>query len=514
MVIEETKRKALPALTERTKQAEVELEKLKEMNKEFEASAAILKQNVDTSIVWFLQQEVVEGKFKGNLKAAVVSMDELEAEVAIWAKEAHKESMLVDVLAKQRQVKKNEARRIEELLIELTKQFDLRKLHFTHLKTRSNDLSNQILELSATSNVLAGEHKCCQPLTRDVNRNMEGLKGKIDTLRNELRKLHDEESMNDKVIKKQHTQNSIAAAQKDVLRVELKEELNTIHLKNEKLRYQSLQIKKHTSLINDLRQDMLYLKSESRAAMNARDLNQVKFICQKEDCRILHERVNHQEQALAHEKKNISTTEEDLRLLRLQAANIDRCTEAVRHRLCNPPVQAETIALLQEQIAQQQNIDEKLSHKLKDSKYSFKTPVRECIPSKDELEVNIAILEKMLADKEEEFLKNDIVAEQLTSECDDLLTQIAAQKKPRKSINLVSRVNGANARLREVTRRRLSTISELSMYQAMAMKLEQENGKYDTELSSEGCNPIEQGDDPPRKKAEYKKKTTTTASVL
>ncbi len=505
LVIEETKRQALPALTERIKQAEVELKKLKEMNKGFEASAAMLKQDVDTSIAWFLQQEVVEGKFKGNLKAAVVSTDDLEAEVAIWAKEARMESMLVDLLAKQRQIKKNEAKRIEELIKELTKQIDLRKLHLTDLKTRSNDLSNQILELSATSNVLADEHKSCQSLTRDVYRNMEGLKGKIDTLCNELRKLHDEESMKDKAIKKQHAENSIAAAQKDALRVEHKEKLNTIHLKNEKLRHQSLQIQKHTSLTNDLRQDMLYLKSESRAAMNTRDLNQVKFICQKEDCRVLHEKVNHQEQALAHEKKNISTTEEGLRLLRLQAANIDRCTEAVRHRLCNPPVQAETIALLQQQIAQQQNIAEQLSHKLKDSKYSFKTPARECIPSKDELEVNIAILEKMLANKEEELLKKDIVAKQLTSECDDLLTKIATQKKPKKSINLVSRVSGANARLREATRRRLSTISELSMYQAMAVKFEQENEKNDTELSSEGCNPIEQGDEPFRKTEEYKK---------
>ncbi len=83
LVIVEEKGRALPALIDRIKQAEVELKELKGINKEFEASAAMLKQDVDTSIAWFLQQEVVKDKFRGNLKVAVVSTENLEAEVAL-----------------------------------------------------------------------------------------------------------------------------------------------------------------------------------------------------------------------------------------------------------------------------------------------------------------------------------------------------------------------------------------------------------------------------------------------
>ncbi len=379
------------------------------------------------------------------------------------------------LLAKQRQVKKNEATRIEESIKEMTKQIRLRKSYLTDLKTRSDDVSNQIFELSTIYNALGDEHKSRQSLIRSANQNTEELKGKIDALRNELRKLHDEVSVTDEVIKKQHAENSIAAAQKNALFMKLNGKLNAIQLKNETLRLQAARIEKHTLLINNLRQDMFHLMSESRAAMNKKDLNQVKFIRQNEDILVLRERVSHQERAMAHGKKNISTTEEGLRLLRLQVAEIDRRTEAVHHRLRNPPVQAETIVLLQEQIAQQQNIAEELSHKLKDSRYSFGTPVRECgAPSKDDLEVNVAILEKMLADREEEFRKKDTVAKQMTSECDDLLAQLVQKKPKKKSIALVSRVNGAEARLREATRRRLATVSELSMYQAMAMTLEKE----------------------------------------
>ena len=69
----------------------------------------------------------------------------------------------------------------------------------------------------------------------------------------------------------------------------------------------------------------------------------------------------------------------------------------------------------------------------------------------------------------------------MTALSDKLRTQ--ANEGRSDTLKLAKRVNEFQARIKEVTRKMMATVSELSMYQATALKLQQE--KHDQEQSLE-----------------------------
>ena len=100
-----------------------------------------------------------------------------------------------------------------------------------------------------------------------------------------------------------------------------------------------------------------------------------------------------------------------------------------------------------------------------------------------------------MADKKEQLLEKDLVLEEVSNLANRLRTQALEGRED--TLELAKRVNDFQARIKGTTRRMMATVSELSMYQATAMKLTQENTYKDEQLSNmmrnldEGMAPTE-----------------------
>ena len=93
-------------------------------------------------------------------------------------------------------------------------------------------------------------------------------------------------------------------------------------------------------------------------------------------------------------------------------------------------------------------------------------------PDRTQLASKIEALQEILNDKKEQMLEKDLVLEEVATLSDKLRTNAAEGHE--QTLELSKKMNEYQANIRSITRKMMATVSELSMYQATAMKLEQE----------------------------------------
>lgn len=93
-------------------------------------------------------------------------------------------------------------------------------------------------------------------------------------------------------------------------------------------------------------------------------------------------------------------------------------------------------------------------------------------PDQEALEAKIQVLEERLNNKKEALLEKELILDEITNLSEKLRAQ--ALEGRQSSLELSEKVNDFQARLKDLTRKMMATISELSMFQATALKLKQE----------------------------------------
>ncbi|KAF4708435.1 hypothetical protein FOZ62_021515 [Perkinsus olseni] len=110
---------------------------------------------------------------------------------------------------------------------------------------------------------------------------------------------------------------------------------------------------------------------------------------------------------------------------------------------------------------------------------------------RDILAAKIRLLEERLNDKKETLVEKDMILEELDPLCSEVAAQVA-QGREEKSV-LMQKVNSLQQTLRDLTRKLVSAVSELSMYQATALEGEGENRKLQA-LVDEAVERLRVGD--------------------
>merc|ERR1712099_24192 len=88
------------------------------------------------------------------------------------------------------------------------------------------------------------------------------------------------------------------------------------------------------------------------------------------------------------------------------------------------------------------------------------------------LRAKIHDLEERLNDKKESLLEKELILEEVTALSDKLRQQAVDGRQG--TMELSQKVNVFQSRIKDVTRKMMATVSELSMYQATSHKLEKE----------------------------------------
>jgi chromosome segregation ATPase len=226
---------------------------------------------------------------------------------------------------------------------------------------------------------------------------------------------------------------------------------------------------------------MLRLKRRYHDAVARRNETGVHLIDKNDDLCVLYEKSNLQASTLERGDKSIRAREEEMRFLKLELNEVERQMMVARKRVPEGGDLIAKAAALTEEVKEQRKRTEQLCLELESpaNLARFRELEGED-PDLPTLQAKIAVLEARLDEKKNAFLERELVLEEVTTLTQKLKNRAGDGREV--TLKLGAKVNEYQGKIRDVTRKMMATVSELSMYQATAMKLQEEKSVAQAEL--------------------------------
>lgn len=442
--------------------------KQKELNK--------LKEEVDVLMAYFLQQEGVEADKKQELEKVLAEVDELEGEVVSHMAESKRQSKLLQVLSAQRDIISRESARIVQNEKDARQHVIIKELSVLDLTKRCNEVANRIKEFTALYDIVKNERNKYVNLIQISVQSLAEMKEKIRILNNEVEILSNESSAKDFALSKERTAHTQACSHRDSLRQDMNRLLSEYRSKQSSVEQQMQEIDKLNVVINNLEKDMIDIKKQYERAVEERNMIGVQLIDRNDELCILYERNNQQQEANKKGEMTLIKLEEELRLVRLQTEELKRQYNAARKRLPELDVNRNKITQLEAELVEERKRTEELSIQLEDPQNVDRwRPLEGEDPDMEQLASKIKILEHRLDLKREQLLEKELIFEEVSALSERLRVQALNKRDGAKL--LADELNDLQHRITMTTKKMLASVSELSMYQATALRLQQEKSQ-------------------------------------
>jgi len=475
----------LPMLHLQVADCKHQLESYKAENRRHLSTLNELKQEVEIFVAKFLRQEGIEGSKKGELDGLIGEIKVEESDIGQWSAEEHKQNKTVAMLSAQREIKAREASKAMQNERETKEDLKMKELIILDLTKKCNETNNRLKEFSALYDVVKNERNKYVNLIQASSQALAEMKEKIKILQNEVEILRNESLAKDKALAKERLAHQTAQGARDGLRLDTNKCQAQYRLKQEQVEQQIVEIDKLNSIINTMEKEMLQLKKKYEMAVEARNYTGIQLIDRNDELCILYEKSNIQEQTIKKGEIEIRKREDEIRMLHLELAEVQRQIEVTRKQMPRMPAYAEQILGLQQELAMEREMTEMLCRDLETPSNTDRWRQLEGEdPDMEQLAAKVQVLEERLNDKKEQLLEKELVLEEVSSLSDKLRRQASEGRSD--TLALAKRVNEFQSRIKETTRKMMATVSELSMYQATAMKLQQE--KHDREVELEDAS--------------------------
>jgi len=226
-------------------------------------------------------------------------------------------------------------------------------------------------------------------------------------------------------------------------------------------------------VINTLEKDMLELKKKYEHSVEERNVTGVQLIDRNDELCVLYERSNQQIEAAKRGEVELAKKDEELKLLRLQTEELKRQYINARRRIPEVEIHKAKIVELEDLVSKERKRIDELSSNLEDPQNLDRwRPLEGSDPDLEQLNAKIKVLEDLLDRKREQLLEKELVLEEVTALTERLRSQAISKRTVAKA--LADQLNDLQHRIRDTTKQMLATVSELSMYQATALRLQQE----------------------------------------
>merc|ERR1719231_1372281 len=304
-----------------------------------------------------------------------------------------------------------------------------------------------------------------------------------------------ESSAKDKAL----AQTRMKANRDRVQREQLRTEYTKISAKgsalNEQVEQYVIEIDKLNLIINTIEREMVGLKRLYEKAVEARNFTGIQLIDRNDELCILWEKANIQEKLLKKGEDAMLSKDEEVRILRIELCEVQRKLQVLHRRIPDVPKLGVEVQKLRTQLQDEKKKSHQLSEELERPEGSLRKwrqlPGND--PDPETLQSKIAFLEERLNDKKESLLEKELVLEEVTTLSEKLRAQALEGRQG--TLELSQKVNAFQSRIKDVTRKMMATVSELSMYQATGIKLKDELAELFGELEAQQMNVAE--DKPP-----------------
>lgn len=477
----------LPPLIHQQKQLEAEIRTMEVEFSQKKRELSEFKKDEELFIAEYLAQEQMEEDARKVLEGVQAESVKLEKKLEELFKEEHSLKRVIDDLEGQREKMARAASQATGSAREMRETLKVHELVLLDLDKQLAETVTSLGHCSKLYEVVKNQRNKFANLTQGSAQALAEMREKIKVLTNEVDILRSESISRDGVLSEEVRIHNQGKNARDASRVEQSRLHNKLRVLKEKEHKQLLEIGRLNSIINKTEKEMLRLRQMYSRAVDNRNMCGIQLIDRNDELCIIYEKKNIHESVQNRGEVALQEMEDEMRFLQLETAEIERKIELKKRQLpshVSYETARTTLRTLQKQLASEKKLTKKLTKNVEspaeaeDDKEEYeKTGDRSrqlggLDPEPQQLKAKIEVLEERLNDTKEQLLEKELILDEVTTLSDKLRVQ--ASESRGSTLEVAKRINDLQSKIRTITRQMMAVVSELSMYQATCMKLEQE----------------------------------------
>ncbi|WAR25693.1 CC146-like protein [Mya arenaria] len=388
---------------------------------------------------------------------------------------------LAAIKADEREQKARDFMRAEMRYHKAVEDLKTKQLLIQDHEKKHKEMQIKLKDFAKLYDVIKNERNKCVNLIQTSTQKAAEMREKIKILQNEIEILRTAVTQKDRYLQKQRLKHMNSVVMRDSLRNEVAKQQRIEEEMHDKRDQQKMDIGKLNMMINSAEEQMTKLRNRYEKAITHRNERGIKLIERNEEVCIFYEKVNIQDQMIRNGSVELQAREEEIRFIKMQQNEENRSIAVLRAQLPNKTSLEQDLVTLQIQLQQCQDrmleLEKQLENPYDESRVRY-------LEGKDlppaEMHEKIEDLETRLSEKEEQLLEKDLVFEQVTRLVGRVRNRAETGKDD--TLDLAKKVNELQARIKDTTRKMMAMVSEVSMNQANAMKLQQSLKERESDL--------------------------------
>lgn len=436
----------------------------------------VMKDSINIKMTRLLEQTNVEEEVKTDVNNLLTAIEEGEGEVDRWRIEVKKLSKIMSVLNNQREIQRRKTKVIVSEGKETLETVKLKTFAVLDMEKALRETNTRSRELRVLYESLRRQKSQLVAASSASSLSLSEVKIRIASSTIQLQSLQrgQDEKMSMLLEEKNSHENS--KKRKAMLRVDKTKATAKFRERQEANERVGGQIDKLKSVLGNLQRDIIHEKTRNRLLINRNRLMSEQLSDKKIEYHSLLKRENIQEEILKKRELAIQQKRQDIKAIRIQYLDAERFVNS----RTNLDVDIQEKKEKNEEFKEQLQAEAKQLHALSEC---IENPTKAMEIGRwrglggndldsEQLYAKSQILSQRLGENKEQLVERDAILDQI--QCQKQLIENDVDLIRIKAQPSVKQLNDCQARVRESTRSMMALISELSMYQATALKLEEE----------------------------------------
>ncbi|XP_074873192.1 coiled-coil domain-containing protein 146 [Carettochelys insculpta] len=455
-----------------------------------------LQNEVETNKRNLAQEKITTDIEAHMLEQCIAEEDQLFKEQEHCRDELARLARLTQMKADEREQKSKDFLKSQVRLNNIIKEIKTKELEIREYKKKKKEIQRQLKGFAKMYDIIRNERNKCVNLVHTARQKTTEIKERVKMLENEMEILRSNVIIKERKLQKHLLKHSNNITIKDSIQSDVCKVIATLQEMKEKREQQLLDVDRLTNMLTHIEEEMVQLRKKYERAVLLRNESGILLIEREEEVCIFYEKINIQEMMSRNGDIEIHVMDEKIRFLKLKLAEKKRQIALSLKMLPMKNALDADLVVLQIQYSQCKDRIKRLEKLFADP--DGKNRMRALDgkdPSVPELFKKIEALEIQLIQKEEKLLEKDFIYEQVSRLTDRLRTKTEDGKED--TLILAKRMNELQQKIKDKTQKMMALIAELSMMQAITIKLQQEMRDKEQFLLTVSSR-IEKGLPPPK----------------
>ncbi|NXF04079.1 CC146 protein, partial [Smithornis capensis] len=373
--------------------------------------------------------------------------------------------------ADERQLKNRDVQKAKIQLQNLIKEIKRKDVEINVFKKRKTEIQNQLQGFAKMCDLIQSEKDKCIQLMYDAQWKAKEIKNRVKLLENIIENLRNtlnikERKLQDKLVKIKNNVRNTENLKKHCCKI-----AEAIHEIEEKKKY--LNLERLNTTVTYIEEKIAHLRKKKERAVRQQKESGLLLKEREKELSFLHEKINRQEILCRNGDIEMQDMDEKINFLRLKVAEKKRQITLSFKELSVKNALDINLMDLYTQYSQCKDKIKELEEIFGDAtNENRKQETGGKDPSRPELLKKIEQLEAELMQKEQRLLRMDFLCESVSEVTDRIRAMTENGKQD--TLLLAKRINELQRQIKDRTKETRALIAELSMRQALVIKLQQE----------------------------------------